>query len=118
MGLISTKDKVKEMTTLGLIDVEGEINSKGNYIHASGSSKANLLKTKFKFTITIAGFSLCGNDEPIEERLDTLLSELSEYELTHNEDLEVSSKVVKFERLLAYEVTLTVIGDTKKGVEA
>ncbi|WP_419768579.1 hypothetical protein [Arcobacter sp.] len=113
MGLITTKEKVKGMTSLELIDVEGDINSKGNYIHVSGSLKTNLIKSKFKFIITIAGFSLCGNEDPIEERLDKLLSELGKYEISHNEDLEVSSKVVKIDRLLAYEVSLSVLGDTE-----
>lgn len=113
MGLKSTKQKIKDFIDVGLIDVQGQINTQGNYIHFSGSTKVSPLKTKFQFTLTIAGASLTGNEGSIEETLEKVLIDICKYELKNGIDLAVKSEIIKLEgELLAYKIVLSIEDDT------
>ena len=113
MGLIEAKEKVKEIVSADLIDVQGEINSKGNYIHLSGTTRVSTLKTAFIFSLTIVGHSLTGSEDSIENILSEVLKNIFLYELEEQADLNVSSKIVKIEDLLAYEIKLTIEDKTR-----
>ncbi len=109
MAIANAKEKIKSLISVGLIDIEGSINSKGNYIHLNGTSvNDHPLYTNYNFTITIAGFSLSGSDDSIEAILEKVLNDIYEYEISNARRLESSSKVVKIGELLAYEVKVSI----------
>ncbi len=113
MGIAAAKEKIKEIISFDLINVQGSINTKGNYIHLSGTSRHSPLETKYNFVITITGVSLIDSDDAIEPILIKALDDIYEYEISNAENLEASSKIVKIEDLLGYELKVSLIEMTK-----
>ncbi|MGE4382270.1 MAG: hypothetical protein AB7D41_03635 [Arcobacter sp.] len=113
MGVVAAKDKLKEIISFNLIDVQGEINTKGNYVHLNSTSKASVLETKYNFIVTIAGHSLTGSEESIEPILTQALKDIYNYEISNAKDLEPSSKVIGLNELIGYELKISIIDKTK-----
>jgi hypothetical protein len=113
MGLIGAKNKLKEIISFPLIDIEGTINTKGNYVHLNSTSKYNNLETKFGFSVTIVGLSLVNSDEAIEPILAKALENIYDYEISNAKDLGASSKIIKINELLGYELKVFIIDKTK-----
>lgn len=113
MGISTAKDKLKNIISFDLIDIEGFINTKGNYVHLNSTSKYSPLETKFTFTITIVGHSLCGSEESIEPILSQALKDIYKYEISTAKDLAATSKIIKIEELLAYEIKVSIIEKTQ-----
>lgn len=109
MGIVTAKETIKKIISCDLIDIEGSINSKGEYIHLNGSSpNDNPLYTNYNFTITIAGFSLTGSDDSIEPTLEKVLNDIYKYEISNAKNLKASSNVAMIGELLVYEVKITI----------
>lgn len=113
MGVVAAKDKLKEIISFNLIDVQGEINTKGNYVHLNSTSKASVLETKYTFTVSIIGHSLTGSKDSIEPVLTKMLEDIFKYEISNAKDLEASSKVIQFDELLGYELKVSITCNTK-----
>lgn len=113
MGVAAAKDKLKEIISFDLIDTQGSINTKGNYLHLHSTSKYSPLETKFTFIMTIVGLSLIGSEESIEPILTKALGDIYDYEISNAKDLEPSSRVIKFNELFAYELKISIIDKTK-----
>ncbi|RBQ28410.1 hypothetical protein [Aliarcobacter vitoriensis] len=113
MAIDKAKAKVKKILSLDLIDAVGIINTQGNYIYLVGTRREDTLNTKYTFAISIMGHSLVGSSESSEQLLEQALKEIYDYEVGTAKDLEVSSKLVEFEELLGYVVTLSLIETTK-----
>lgn len=114
MALRDSKNKIKEFVSVDLLDVQGEINTKGNYIYFSGSQRVNALNSKFQFTLTIAGVSLTGDEDSIESTLEQVLIDICEYEISNGVDLDVKSEIIKLNGdLLAYKVVLNLEDETR-----
>jgi hypothetical protein len=113
MGVVAAKDKLKEIISFDVIDVQGVINTKGNYVHLNGTSKHSPLETKFTFIITIAGLSLSGSEDSIEPVLTKALEDIYNYEISNGKDLGSNSRVTKIDELLAYELKVSIIAKTK-----
>lgn len=113
MGVAAAKDKLKEIISFDLIDTQGSINIKGNYLHLHSTSKHSPLETKFTFIMTIVGLSLIGSEESIEPILTKALEDIYDYEISNAKDLEPSSRVIKFNDLFAYELKISIIDKTK-----
>lgn len=113
MGLNIAKKKLKEIISFDLIDVQGAINTKGNYIHLSGTSKHSPLETKYNFVITIVGVSLIDSEDAIEPILTKALNDIYDYEISNAKNLEANSRIIKIEELLGYEIKVSLIEMTK-----
>lgn len=113
MGIIAAKNKLKEIISFELLDTQGSINTKGNYIHLSTTSKHSPLETKYSFIISIVGFTLTSSEDAIEPILVKALEDIYEYEISYAKDLEPSSKVIKFDELFAYELRVSIVDKTK-----
>lgn len=111
MGITAAKDKLKEIITFELLDQEGEINSQGNYLCLSGLKKISIDKYAFEFTICIAGFSLTGAVDAIENRLSTLIKDVFDFELNHNIEFDMKVNLVKIDKLFIYQIKLTVLDE-------
>lgn len=113
MGVTSAKDKIKEIISFNLINVQGSINTKGNYIHLNGTSKHSPLETKYNFVITIVGLSLIDSEDAIEPILIKALEDIYNYEISNAKNLEASSRIVKIDELIGYEIKVSLIEMTK-----
>ncbi len=113
MGLKVAKNKLKEIISFDLIDIEGTINTKGNYVHLNSTSKHSTLETKYGFTITIAGLSLFNSDEAVEPILVKALDDIYQYEISNAKDLGASSKIIRIDELIGYELKVFIIEKTK-----
>ncbi len=112
MAIDKARQTLKEIISFDLIDVEGTINTQGNYVYLNSTSKHTTLESKYTFIITIAGMSLTKSSGAIEPVLAQALGDIHSYELKNAKDLQASSQLVTLGDLLAYELKVTLVEKT------
>jgi hypothetical protein len=109
MGVTMQKDKLKEILNIDVIDLEGSINTKGNYIYLSGGDPFGVIGVKYEFTLILADNNLTNSGECLEDLIDTVFDNVAEYRLNNNIDIEFGKfGIKKKDDLFMYEMKIYI----------
>lgn len=111
MGLVKEqKEKLKQaLEELELIDLQGEINTKGNYIYLSSFRFVTPIAYACEFNIVLADYTLDANSKNLEDILEALIEKTKEANLRRDIFLEaLTCNIKKSNDLLLYECKVTI----------
>ena len=109
MGLISVKELLKdEILTIEVLDLEGEINTKGNYIYLSSLASTTALAANYEFTLVLAANSINGSSDSLEVLLEQVLKDIHEYVISNGKEIDIKVKIIKKNELFMYEIKLVL----------
>ena len=110
MDLDYIETSIKEILHINVIDLEGEINSKGNYLYLSGLSPENLIETQLEFKLVLADKNFQGSGESLKSTLSSVLKDIAKAKLISELEITLSNAVIKKkDDLYMYELKLQVI---------
>lgn len=105
MGIENLKEVIKdEILSIDVIDLEGSINTKGNYLYLSGFSGINPLEGDFEFTLVLAAASLNGSTDSLEPIFDKVIKDVHKYSISEGEEINLKMKIIKKDDLYMYEI--------------
>jgi hypothetical protein len=106
------KQNIKDDLAINLIDLEGDVDSKGNYIYLSGFKKPEPLINEYEFTLLLASMTFSGSEESLEATLGQVIDKipLMMFGDKYKEISLSSGKMIKKEEasLFIYECKLNV----------
>lgn len=114
MAVETLKNKIKSFMNIDIVDMEGEINTSGNYLYLSGFRPLSPISGNFEFTLIIADQNFSASKNGLEKTLDQVIIDISEANL-NKELIELGSMSPKrLNDLFVYELKINIEGSIYK----